>query len=310
MSRAHRHPGFPARPLLRPGVRVCRREDGRLQVGLVAHLAVTAPDTEEIRGVLADLRNGVPPGPVAGLSPAVMRFCTDLLAKSLVLDADPFLHALGSAEAPEDRESLSAYLSDTGPEGPDLLDRRRATVVQVADQGSRRAGRRLVELLRTGGVQTTTHPAPGPVDAAVLVARGEPLRSGVDEWIRGDVPHLVVSTSEGVVRVGPFVVPGQTACLRCIDAHHADHDPRRPLILAQYADPAVGTDALPEPIHHDLFEMAILWAARDLLNWVDGRRPLSWGTTVTFDPHLELPRTPWRQHPACGCGWGRSIAAG
>ena len=31
---------------------------------------------------------------------------------------------------------------------------------------------------------------------------------------------------------------------------------------------------------------------------------------VTFDPHLELPRTPWRQHPACGCGWGRSIAAG
>ncbi|WP_157550733.1 hypothetical protein [Nocardioides jensenii] len=306
MPRLPRHPGFPARPLLRPGVRVCRREDGLLQVGLVAHLAVTAPDTDEIRAVLLDLRNGVPPGPACELTPAVLRFCNRLLDKALVLDADGFLSALGTARDQVGRESLAAYLGDNGRDGPDLLARRRGTTIGVAHQGDRRSERRIVDVLTSGGVSTTA--TTSRADAALLVARGEPDRDRLDEWVRSDLPHLVVSTSEGVVRLGPFVVPGETACLRCIDAHLADRDPRRPLIVAQYVDAAATPDGLPEPIHHDLFEMAMLWAVRDLLNWVDGHRPRSWSSTLTFDPALELGSTPWRQHPACGCGWGRAFA--
>ena len=303
MDPTGRHPGFPARPLLRPGVRVCRREDDYLQLGLAAHLVVVAPDTAEIRALLADLRNGVPPGPASTLSPAMFRLCSDLLEKSLILDADAFLPALGTVRGAPARESLSAFLSDAGPDGRRLLAQRRNTTVQVTHQDSPRAGRRLTDLLNAGSVVTDAHdPSPR---VAILVARGEPDRSLLDDWNRADVPHLVISTSEGVVRVGPFVVPGHTACLRCIDAHHTDRDPRRSLVMAQYAASKAPRDGLAEPIHHDLLEMALLWGSRDVLNWVDGLRPRSWSSTLTFNPDLNLLATPWSQHPGCGCGWGR-----
>jgi bacteriocin biosynthesis cyclodehydratase domain-containing protein len=31
------------------------------------------------------------------------------------------------------------------------------------------------------------------------------------------VPHLAVSASEAIGVVGPLVLPGQSACLRCLD---------------------------------------------------------------------------------------------
>ncbi|QIX27613.1 hypothetical protein ncot_14145 [Nocardioides sp. JQ2195] len=305
MSSTHRHPGFPARPLLRPGVRICRREDGHLQVGLASHLAVVAPDVDEVRQLLAGLRNGVPPGPVSSLSPGALRLCSDLLDRGLVMDADDFFTSVGARRGQESRESLSAFFADNGSLTRGLLERRRQTAVRVEHRGLPRAGRRLSALLETGGTGSSVDAQP---DLAVLVTRGETDRDRLDDWVRADLPHLLVSSSEGVVRVGPFVVPGHTACLRCVDAHHADTDPRRPLILTQYADPAAPRDGLPDPIHHDLLDMALLWASRDLLNWIDGKQPTTWSATITLDPTLDLRRAHWAQHPACGCGWGRRHA--
>ena len=307
MPTTQRHPGFPARPLLRPGVRICRRRDGYLQVGLASHLTVVAPDTREVRALLADLCSGVPPGPVGALASPLLRLCTDLLDKALILDADVVLPVLGSVRGSRARESLSALLSDCGTNASTILDQRRRARVRVAHQDIATAGHRLTDLLRAGGVDTDT--SDRPPDVAVLVSRGESDRILLDDWNRNDLPHLVISTSEGVVRLGPFVVPGQTACLRCIDAHHTDHDPRRSLVLAQYAAAGAPRDGLPEPIHHDLLEMSLIWGVRDLLAWVDGRRPTSWSSTTVFDPDLDLTRTLWPQHPGCGCAWGVQHAA-
>lgn len=305
MSSTRRHPGFPARPLLRPGLRICRREDGHLQIGLAAHLAVVAPDSESVRNLLSDLRNGVPPGPTCELSPVVLHLCADLLDRGLVVDADDFFTSIKERRHQESRESLSAFFADHGAVSRRLLEQRRQTVVHVEHRGLPRAGRRLGSLLEAGGVGTA---AEGPPHVAVLVTRGETDRDRLDDWVREDLPHLLVNSSEGVVRVGPFVVPGATACLRCVDSHHADADPRRPLIIQQYAAPEAPRDGLPEPIHHDLLDMAVLWASRDLLNWIDGNRPTTWSATITLDPTLELRRSDWAQHPACGCGWGRRQA--
>ncbi len=54
------------------------------------------------------------------------------------------------------------------------------------------------------------------------------------------LPHLMVRLTEGDAVVGPFVVPGRTACLRCLDAHHADG---RPTVAA--AGGAAGGPNLP-----------------------------------------------------------------
>ena len=83
----------------------------------------------------------------------------------------------------------------------------------------------------------------------------------------------------------------------------------------EYTFSVVGADpgeemwvGFPDPVPHDLLELALAWAVRDLVNWVDGRRPRSWSATVHVDPALELPVTPWPVHPGCGCSWGARVA--
>src|SRR5215467_5801253 len=49
------------------------------------------------------------------------------------------------------------------------------------------------------------------------------------------VPHLAASASEAIGVVGPLVLPGRSACLRCLDLARTERDPAWPLILAQLA---------------------------------------------------------------------------
>ena len=81
-----------------------------------------------------------------------------------------------------------------------------------------------------------------------------------------------------------------------------------PLALHQYAKAQGPRDGLPEPVPADLLELALGFVVRDLVNWVDGIRPVTWSTTVTIDGRLELPRTQWPRHPGCGCSWDLAVA--
>jgi bacteriocin biosynthesis cyclodehydratase domain-containing protein len=295
------HPGFPARPLLRPGVRVCRRADGVLQIGLDRSLALVTADSAEVNEVLDGLRCGVPPSTPTDLSPTVARLCADLLDHSLVVDGDVWLDAIGSAATHLARAGLSAAVAENGLEAGRVLDRRRRTGVAVEAFGLPDAADRARELLESSGTGTGR-------DVVLLISSTDPDRSLVDDWVREDLPHVFLTVTEGVLRVGPFVMPGRTACLRCIDAHHTEHDPRRALVLQQYAEAAVPRDGLPEPVPADLLDLAVGYVVRDLVNWADGHRPATWSTTVRIDGRLELARTPWPRHPGCGCSWGQALA--
>ncbi|HVQ18777.1 MAG TPA: ThiF family adenylyltransferase, partial [Actinomycetes bacterium] len=46
-------------------------------------------------------------------------------------------------------------------------------------------------------------------------------------------PHLVVRCAESRGRIGPLVLPGETACLRCLDLSHIDSDPDWPRVVVQ-----------------------------------------------------------------------------
>lgn len=310
MTGSPHHSAYPPRALLRPGVHVCRRGDGQVQVGLDLRLALTAPDTDEVRAILDGLRHGVAPPPLADLTPVTARLCSALLEKDLVIDADALLPALGDAANEEARESLTAMYVDAGRDGRARSAQRAATVVAVDNRRLPRAAERCRQLLGDAGVTVveSTVSRDRTVDLALHLSAGEPDRSHSDRWVSRDVPHLIVQCTEGFIRVGPFVVPGRTACLRCLDAHHTDRDPRRPLVVEQYAAARGPRDGLPEPIHHDLLDLAVIWAARDTVTWVDGGRPRTWSTTVTIDPALELLPTPWRPHARCGCTWASQVA--
>jgi bacteriocin biosynthesis cyclodehydratase domain-containing protein len=296
------------RPILRPGTHVLRRTDGELQVGLDPHRAVVLTDEPEVRGCLERLARAADLGEYDG------RATLDLLIDSrLVLDGNTLMPLIPSRPAepgprrrPVSRADVAALARSAGDDAAALLETRtrtRATVTSFGNGLGASLASDPEELLREAGLRVSRN---GGVDVMALVGVGEPQREVADGWMRSGTPHLLVRATEGCTTVGPFVVPGKTACLRCIDAHHTDADPSWPLLVAQYASLTSRdrADGVPEPLDTMVVRLALAWAARDLASYAEGRRPSSWSTTIRFDAQLTSVETrSWLRHPACGCGW-------
>lgn len=294
--------------VLRPGLHVLRRSAKELQVGLGPERAVILPDTDEVRVLLDSL--ATPGSPSAGAPDAPAR---DLLEEAGMLVDDDLLLPLAPArtgEAVPSRGDLSALAARAGDTTPARLAARRSVTVGVVAVGApsaRHWAGQVTDLLTGSGVACASADAATGAAAVMLVAVGEPAREELDPWVRAGTPHLLLRLVEGSAVVGPFVVPGQTACLRCVDAHHTDLDPAWPLLVAQYAAACTRTraDALPEPVDPLLATLASAWAARELVTWLEGESPTTAGGTVRLDPRLRtLESYSWPRHPACGCDWG------
>ena len=272
------------RLVLRPGLRVFRRDDAALQVGIDAP-RVVLPDTEGVRSLLADLAGGDGLGtltPEAGLALARLE------EAELVVQRDDL------AAAHDEGHRLVA-LAAHGPGANWRLAARAACAVLVDSPAPWRSVAN--ERLAACGLTTA---ADGVRPAVTLqVALGEPPRSRTDVLVRDDLPHLVVTLMPDRARLGPFVSPGSTACLRCVDAHLAEADPRRALILEQLE----GTT--PQgPVDAVLAEAALALAVRELVTYAEGDRPTTWSATLTLRAELGEPPVAWSRHPHCGCGWG------
>ncbi len=147
--------------------------------------------------------------------------------------------------------------------------------------------------------------APQGDEVALLVSDGVLRRDLIDEFMRTGRPHLTLSSGPEGWTLGPFTVPGLSACLRCVDAARMERDPRRPLILEQ-AEPIT-------PIAPHAKEIALALAARDLAAWSVGQMPLTFNATVTVplgpEGASEAATLPieerWRPHAHCGCTWDR-----
>lgn len=294
-------PGFPRRPLLRPGALVTRRNDRELQVGLQTPLVV--PDRPDVRAVLDGLRLGVAPSAASDLSPIAAQVCTGLLERGLVVDGDAWLAALDPGAPEAVRAGLTSVVADLGADAGRVLARRAGLAVLV-DDDLPTAGDRLRHHLAAAGLGTARDDG---ADLVVLLRGTEPDRDEVDHWVRSDVPHVFLACVEGTLRLGPFVHPARTACLRCLDAHHTERDPRRSLVVQQYAEHRARPGDLPAPVPADLLDLATGYLARDITRWADGLRPTTWSTTVRVDGSLDLPRTSWSRHPGCGCAWDQAL---
>jgi bacteriocin biosynthesis cyclodehydratase domain-containing protein len=310
---------------------VLRRDAGHVQVGLDPGHALVLPDSAEVRALLAAVTD-----PAATLGgehdPAVRR---RLLESGLVVDADTLLPLMphrpqaAPGGARPSRSAVAAVAAQEGDAAGRALLARRDCVVEVLTAGAAEVTRvadSLTSLLTQAGVASRSGSAPSPVArragtvprqatgpgretqlVGLVVAVGEPSRELVDPWVRDGVPHLVLRLVEGHAVVGPFVEPGRTACLRCLDAHHTDVDPAWPLLVTQYASAVarVRDDTVPEPVDPLLAAIAAAWGARELVSHVEGRRPATASATVRLDPHLTaLESQGWPRHPACGCSWG------
>ncbi|QIK67397.1 TOMM precursor leader peptide-binding protein [Nocardioides sp. HDW12B] len=300
-------------PLLLPGTHVLRRPDGVFQLGLAPTEAVRL-EHEDAGGRLAPVDGS----PGLAESPALT---ARLVAQHAAAADDAHLRRALAPDRPENRwqrHTMASLFRDA----PALM------AARVDERGTKRIrvrgfGHPLDETLRTDlldllrRASLTPHgprPSGPPARHAlptepvhVLLGVGEPSRSLVDPLLREAVPHLVVRLSEGAALVGPFVLPGLSPCLRCLDAHVSEDDPAWTLLVEQYSRAARRgdrADGVPEPVDAVLAALAVAWAAREVATYAEGGTPETLGATVRLSPRTGATTTRrWEAHPHCGCAW-------
>ncbi|WP_225803404.1 TOMM precursor leader peptide-binding protein [Streptomyces sp. NK15101] len=124
-----------------------------------------------------------------------------------------------------------------------------------------------------------------------------------EPWISTGTPHLYAGVLEATGTVGPLVLPGGTACARCLQEERADREPVTPRLLAQWRSGA------PHPLPACDLGLATAvagLAAAHALAFLDGDLPASTGTRWEASlPLLEWRAERLRPHPACPCGAAR-----
>ncbi len=317
--------GLPVR--LKPALRLVWRGPTTVQIGLdprrgtvldgltasdrdlverLASHTSTQPSTDRERDLVALLdqadlliRRPTDPHRLADLGPARARFCPDADAWSL-LGADT--------------------------DGWERLAGRRHRAVQLHDRlgaiGGSRVAAALTAALSASGVGRVGAPGAPPTrrtaaasdspDLVVLLEADAADAARAGPLVSRDVAHLSVVVREGGVDVGPLVVPGQGACLRCLDLHRADRDPAWPRVLAQLL--ARRTARRPPAEEATLAQLAGALAALQVLGRLDaleesappGRAASTAAASATLEARLPdglVTRRVWTTHPECGCRW-------
>ena len=306
------------RPTLKAGLVTVWRDPDTVQIGIDPRRAVAIAGMAGA-GHLIELLDGsrtreqvISAAAAHGIPAHVADRVLGLLAEHHVLDqpAGVSLAGLPRPLPPALAAELATVSLALGKEdgGAGVLARRRAARVLVC--GEPRIGRAIRRILVTAGVGRVTRsaspdgdlprdglPADRP-DLVIVVGRVAPEVA----WrlVTRGVTHLAVSAAEAIGVVGPLVIPGRTACLRCLDYARARADPAWPLILAQLGR------RQPEPGACDaaLAAAVAAQAAGQALTAMD-RAPAD-AATVGGTLELVLPgwqwrRRSWPRHPSCPC---------
>jgi len=251
---------------LDPAHPVLWRDARSVQVGLRPALVVLDDPSRWQLLLLEALESGIPAGRIAGVASAFGAGPDEAAA---------FVAALGPAlrEVAAPRE-ISLVTSDRVPH---------EAVLGVFD-GLRDAGFRAVR-------RTAVEAASGGV--AILLGRDVVPPHLAHQVMSADLPHIPIALEARRAAVGPFVLPGTTACLSCLWEHEKSRDPAWPMIATQLAS----RGAIAEP-SRTLGAIAASLVFR-VAAAVDERSARTRSVAVSLDG-----RNRWRSHrphEACLC---------
>lgn len=286
------------RPILRPGLQVLRRDVHTVQLGLDWPGVCTLRGTTALTAVLEavdgfrDCSGVVLAAAHAGISP------TDAQSALEVLIDCGALVDQATVWRRDDHEAAWASLwLLAGPfrAADDVVRARSRHRAEVRGRGA------VADAVRSVlGLSGVAAAPPGGADLVVLASDCEPDRELAHEVMREGAPHVWVYTREVVGVIGPFVVPGRSGCLRCVDLARSELDPAWPTLLACAAAHPPTAPAC-DPL---LATLIGAWAAQEVAVWASGLRPQTWGGVI------ELPQgfggvsaETFEMHPGCGCGW-------
>ncbi|MGH1523254.1 TOMM precursor leader peptide-binding protein [Leifsonia sp. L25] len=205
--------------------------------------------------------------------------------------------ARGAGAGPAAVDVLLARLKPVLESSPDA-EPGDAPVVVLDGTGPTAA--RILALLREAGVDVRSglaadDPAVDLATAAVVVGAFAIAPHRHQRWLRRDIPHLAVVFGDGGVTVGPFVRPGEGACLRCVDLHRRDADPAWPALAAQlHTRPLPGETEL-------ICGAAASAAAGAVVALLRGAPERSDAASRYDAATARWSERRWEPHPECGC---------
>jgi bacteriocin biosynthesis cyclodehydratase domain-containing protein len=321
------------RPALKPGLATVWRNRDTVQIGIDPRRAIAltgmrgAGDLLRLLDGSRDRRQVLAAAGDLGMDAATADRVLTLLAVAGALDDLPaggYGAVPAGARARLAPELATASLAHGDADGgARTLARRQAACVRV--HGASRAGLWIAGMLTAAGVglvvatgvagpaaagpaaagPVRTGTAPGPRSRPrrrpdLVILADTPRRELPAALVRRAVPHLAAAASEAIGVVGPLVLPGRSACLRCLDLTRAEHDPAWPLILAQLAGL---TAADPPACDTVLATMVAAQAAAQALAFVGqgAAAAVTNGTLELVLPGWQWRRRTWQPHPRCDC---------
>ncbi len=303
------------RPALKPGLLPVWRDRDTLQIGIDPRRAVALTGMSDAGCVIGlldgsrDRAQVIAAASDRGIPAQLTERVLTLLAAGGALDDFPagtyraLPRQLRARLAPELAAASLAHGDGDG--GARILARRRAAYVTLYGGGRLRSG--VADLLTASGIgeladaEATGPPSPPAIRPDLAVLLGNPVPELGASLLRDRIPHLAASAGEAIGVVGPLVLPGKSACLRCLDLARTDRDPAWPLIFAQLA----GRQPDPPACDASLAAAVAAQATAQALAFID--RPGRVGAVTSGTLELVLPAWQWRRrtwlpHPDCACG--------
>jgi hypothetical protein len=301
--------------MIKPGVRRVWRGPDTLQLGVdVPAPVVLRPVGTEVQALLEALdgRRTWPEvlrlaGEVGLGEHSARTILARLAACGLLADAatpDPDWAELPVAVRDQVSPDRTAWaLADRRPDAAahHATARRGLSVVLSADdalsgdlaEGLSRAG--------VGRVAVVTDPCgteePGE-RPRLLVLPSSTVRARRQHLLTRSTPYLATEIGETVVRLGPLVTPGRSACFGCLEHGRIDRDRGWGQVSAQLTGQPGGSRPA------TLLRAAAALAVVHLLDWAAGGTPPEVNGLVELGlPHARAVRRSCPPHPACGCTW-------
>ncbi|TDV35396.1 ThiF family adenylyltransferase [Actinophytocola oryzae] len=336
---------LPARPRVVAGLPVLRRKPGELQIGLDPRHAVVVRDVSDetmaaakrLTGhhTMCELLRSVAPSERAGL----VELLEILLHQGFLEEGTPqtghpgeawttAIDTLHTKDHPIERSCIAIAVRGDGRlavtvagllagAGVGWVHVSATGTVQPEDTGTGYrpdeiglprlvAARRAVRRANPNVRAAQFGPAHTP-DLVVLTDALVPRPQDVDALMSSGIPHLLVRTRDTFGIVGPFVVPGDTSCLRCADLFRSERDECWPHIAAQLAGQTQMTDLAGT---HATAAFAVAQAL-DAANWLHGGRmaPVTCDATVELDLRdATVMQRGWPPHVDCACGAAQAHA--
>jgi hypothetical protein len=130
------------------------------------------------------------------------------------------------------------------------------------------------------------------VSISVILSSDITPPKSYQRWMARDVPHLAICFDEEGVEISQLVIPGETACLGCVQLRELETKPNWPVIAPQLLS-----------LDRDLADCSLsLFAAgvvtNSILNFLDSQSPLASATRLERTGEL---RSFVPEESSCGC---------